>query len=44
MFELYAGAKAQLEIEFFNEVGTGTLGVTLDPAVWFSLLMLASRV
>ncbi len=23
VFELYAGAKTQLEIEFFNEVGTG---------------------
>jgi E3 ubiquitin-protein ligase TRIP12 len=29
VFELYAGAKAQLEIEFFNEVGTG-LGPTLE--------------
>ena len=28
VFELYAGAKAQLEIEFFNEVGTGK-GCTL---------------
>ncbi|PSC70280.1 E3 ubiquitin-ligase UPL3-like isoform A [Micractinium conductrix] len=29
VFELYAGAKSQLEIEFFNEVGTG-LGPTLE--------------
>jgi hypothetical protein len=26
VFELYAGSKSQLEIEFFNEVGTGTWG------------------
>ncbi|KAL4436702.1 hypothetical protein ABPG75_003841 [Micractinium tetrahymenae] len=29
VFELYAGSKSQLEIEFFNEVGTG-LGPTLE--------------
>ena len=29
VFELYAGSKSQLEIEFFGEVGSGTCGASL---------------